>query len=99
MAINNLMDLFILIVIPFILTPIFLPLSIFRQENEGGDEEEEEEKKKRERPPSSYGSMKSDEMEEEEEMKEELDQVFQLPFPVVVPESTTQQRTGYSLCL
>ncbi|XP_068442028.1 NACHT, LRR and PYD domains-containing protein 6 [Clinocottus analis] len=66
--------------------------SIFTQINEEADKEEE---KKRERPPSSYGSMKSDLMEEQ--IEEELDQVFQLPFPAVLPESTTHQGTGLQM--
>ncbi|XP_034404148.1 NACHT, LRR and PYD domains-containing protein 3 [Cyclopterus lumpus] len=71
--------------------------SIFRQEN-GEEDDDEEEKKKWKRPPSSYGLMESDsDVMEEEEKEEELDQVFHLPCPVVLPEPTTHQGTGLQM--
>lgn len=76
---------------------LFVPLSIFRQENEE-EEDEEEKKKKWMRPPSSYGSMKSesDEMEEEEEEgNEEVAKACHSPFPVVLPALTPHMDTGY----
>lgn len=50
------------------------------------------------RPPSSYGSMKSDSdvMEDEEEDEEEgAAAVFSPPLPVVLPNSSAQEATGY----
>lgn len=47
------------------------------------------------RPPRSYGSMKSDSDEEEEEGKEEASPVF----PVVLPESTPREQTGYNVMI
>ncbi|XP_033487731.2 NLR family CARD domain-containing protein 3 [Epinephelus lanceolatus] len=72
---------------------------IFRLEEDDDDEEEE---KKCKRPPSSYGSMKSDsdDMEEEEEEEgegAEVAEAFSAPFPVALPESTTEEATGLQM--
>lgn len=52
------------------------------------------------RPPRSYGSMKSDSDEEEEERKEEDNKNASPPvFPVVLPESTPPEQTGYNVMI
>lgn len=72
-----------------------------KNQTEEEDDDDEEEEKKCKRPPSSYGSMKSDsdEMEEEEEEEQgkgaEVVEAFTAPFPVALPESTTEEATGY----